>query len=66
MRSFRWDGNHVDTPEPEPGPNTRAELEEALTNLAHTAARLPAHWADKRAAIHLRIDELLTLREAML
>jgi hypothetical protein len=38
---------------------TKAELAEALTNMAATAARTPAHWAERKAAIHARIDALL-------
>ena len=38
---------------------TRAELEEAMRHLAATAARLPQHYVDRRAAIHARIDVLL-------
>ena len=38
---------------------TPEELREAITNLAATASRMPAHWTDKRAAIHERIDALL-------
>ena len=51
-------GDHVDivviTDE-----TTRAEIEEALTYLAATAARLPRHYVDRKAAIHARIDALL-------
>jgi len=38
---------------------TKAELAEAMTNMAATAARMPAHWTDRKAAIHARIDVLL-------
>ena len=42
---------------------TRADLEEAITHLAATAARLPSHWTDRRAAIHARINDLLDQRD---
>lgn len=35
------------------------ELREAITNLSATAARLPAHWTDRKAVLHGRIDALL-------
>ncbi len=38
---------------------TPEELREAITNLAATAARLPAHWVDRKAVLHARIDALL-------
>ena len=38
---------------------TPDELREAITNLAATASRMPAHWTDRRAALHARIDALL-------
>jgi hypothetical protein len=38
---------------------TREELCEAITNMAHTASRLPAHWTDRRAKMHERINMLL-------
>jgi len=41
-------------------PETRAEIQEALTSMAATAARMPAHWAERKAAIHKQINQLLT------
>ena len=38
---------------------TRAELEEAMTNIVRTLRRWPAHWTDRRAAQHARLDALL-------
>ena len=38
---------------------TADELREAITNLAATASRMPAHWTDRKAALHGRIDALL-------
>ena len=38
---------------------TADELREAITNLAATAHRMPAHWTDRRAVLHARIDVLL-------
>ena len=43
----------------------RAELREAITNMAATAARMPAHWVDRKAALHVRINELLSDLEAL-
>ena len=40
------------------------EIREAITNLAHTAARCPAHWTDRRAGMHARINALLDELEA--
>lgn len=45
-------------------PETVDELREAITNMAHTAARMPAHWTERRAAIHAQIDALLDQLEA--
>lgn len=39
---------------------TRAELEEAIANIGATLHRTPAHWTEKRAALHAKIDALLT------
>lgn len=44
-------------------PSSKAELAEAITNLAATAARLPIHFTEKRAVLHDRINVLLTLHE---
>lgn len=38
---------------------TRAELEEALSNIVGTLHRMPAHWVDRRAALHAKIDAML-------
>lgn len=38
---------------------TKAELEEAMAHLVHTLHRMPAHWTDKRAGLHAKIDALL-------
>ena len=43
---------------------TADDLREAITNLAATAHRMPAHWVEKRAAMHERINALLTELEA--
>lgn len=39
---------------------TRAELEQAIISHRETLRRMPAHWTDRRAAIHARIDAMLT------
>jgi hypothetical protein len=44
---------------------TREELCEAITNMARTASRLPAHWAERRATLHERINAMLDQLEAM-
>ncbi len=46
-------------------PVTREELTEALRHLASTAARIPKHWTDRKAAIHALIDQRLTELEAL-
>ena len=38
---------------------TRAELEEAMANVVATLHRMPAHWTDKRAGLHAKLDTLL-------
>lgn len=38
---------------------TAEELREAITNLGAYAARLPAHWTDRRADTHRRINVML-------
>ena len=38
---------------------TRAELEEAIANVVNTLHRMPAHWTDRRAALHAKVDALL-------
>ncbi len=35
------------------------ELREAITNLAATLSRMPAHWTERRAVLHERINGLL-------
>ena len=42
---------------------TRADIEEALRNINETLHRMPEHWADRRAALHAKIDVLLTAWE---
>lgn len=42
-------------------PPTKAELAEAMTNLAATAKRMPCHWVERRAEIHRQIDAYLDL-----
>lgn len=39
---------------------TKAELEQALTEHVRTLQRMPAHWADRRAALHAKLDAMLT------
>lgn len=39
---------------------TRAELEEAMTNVVASLHRMPSHWVDKRAALHAKLDDMLT------
>lgn len=38
---------------------TRAEIAEAITNLRATVQRMPAHWLERRGAIHGQINDLL-------
>lgn len=38
---------------------TRAELEEAMTNIVATLHRMPAHWTDRRAGLHAKLDHML-------
>ena len=38
---------------------TRAELEEAMRNVVETLHRMPAHWTDRRAKLHAKLDDLL-------
>lgn len=37
----------------------RAELAEALTNMAATAARVPRHWTERKAELHRQINQML-------
>lgn len=39
---------------------TKAEIEEAITRHRAALGRMPSHWADRRAALHDRINALLT------
>ncbi|WP_294567594.1 hypothetical protein [uncultured Arthrobacter sp.] len=39
---------------------TRPELEEAMAHIVATLHRMPAHWTDRRAALHETLDALLT------
>ena len=65
MRTYRGvDQPPIDQPDPEPEVNTPDEIREALTHLAHTAARMPNHWTDRRAALHERMNTLLDLLDA--
>lgn len=64
MRSYRLDGNHVDTPAAEmiriTDESSRAEIAEALTHLAQYAARQMHHPDCSRwVRAHERIDALL-------
>lgn len=38
---------------------TRAELEEAMGNIRATLRRMPAHWTERRAGLHAKINALL-------
>lgn len=38
---------------------TPDEIKEAITHLARTASRLPAHWIDRHDALHQKINALL-------
>lgn len=38
---------------------TRADLEEAMSFAVKTLHRMPAHWTDRRAELHAKIDRLL-------
>ena len=38
---------------------TRAELEEAMANIVATLHRMPAHWTDRRASLHAKLDVML-------
>lgn len=44
---------------------TRAELVEALTHHAATLKRMPAHWTERRASVHAKVNDLLDQLEAM-
>jgi hypothetical protein len=35
------------------------ELEEAMTNVVATLKRMPAHWEDRRAGMHRKLNDLL-------
>lgn len=37
----------------------RADIEEALRYVNESLHRMPAHWTDRRAALHAKIDALL-------
>lgn len=43
---------------------TRAELEEAMANVVATLHRMPAHWTDRRASLHAKLDAMLADWEA--
>ncbi|MDF1603384.1 hypothetical protein [Nocardioides sp. YIM 152315] len=55
MRSYRVDGNHVDTPEP----MGRAGLELRIMQLRAKQERMPAHWVERRAQVGDEIDALV-------
>lgn len=38
---------------------TRPDLEEAMANVVATLHRMPAHWTDRRAGLHAKLDDLL-------
>ena len=38
---------------------SRAELEEAMANVVATLHRMPAHWTDRRASLHAKLDAML-------
>ena len=38
---------------------SRAELEEAMANIVATLHRMPAHWTDRRASLHAKLDVML-------
>lgn len=38
---------------------TRDEIEEAMHNVVATLHRMPAHWTDRRAVLHSKLDVLL-------
>ena len=46
-------------------PSSADELREAIAHLAATAARIPAHWTDRKQAIHDQINQRLTELEAV-
>ena len=39
---------------------TKAELEEAMANVVATLHRMPAHWTDRRASLHAKLDAMLS------
>lgn len=43
---------------------TKADIEEAMGFITQTLHRMPSHWADRRAALHARLDALLVGWEA--
>lgn len=38
---------------------SRADIEEALLYVNESLHRMPAHWTDRRAVLHAKIDALL-------
>lgn len=38
---------------------TRAELEDTMRQVTATLHRMPAHWTDRRAALHAKLNVLL-------
>ena len=39
--------------------STRADLEEAMAHVVATLHRMPAHWTDRRASLHAKLDAML-------
>lgn len=44
---------------------TRAELIEAIQHHNATLRRMPAHWTERRAGLHAKVNDLLDQLEAM-
>lgn len=62
-RRYRFGGEPVTTTTQDFTPETKTEIEEAMRNVVATLARMPAHWQDRRAGMHLKLNDLLTLWE---
>lgn len=39
--------------------STKADIEEAMSHITATLHRMPAHWTDRRATLHAKLDALL-------
>lgn len=48
-----------------PDETTAEDIREAITHLSATAARIPAHWADRKATIHAKINDHLDHLEVL-